>query len=104
MASEVDRAAIRRECTASTGTTAGHGGDSSTDCPHGHGEPRLGHTRIQGALANLDHEVGRGIIANILRAQGLEPAPERMKKTAWTEFLKTDWDALAAADFFTADV
>ena len=27
-----------------------------------------GYTRIQGALANFDHQVGRGTIANILRA------------------------------------
>jgi hypothetical protein len=26
----------------------------------------------------------------------LEPAPERVKKTTWTEFLKTHWDVLAA--------
>jgi transposase InsO family protein len=63
-----------------------------------------GYTRIQGALANLDHRVGRGTIANILREHGLEPAPERVKKTTWTEFLKTHWDVLAAADFFTVEV
>jgi putative transposase len=63
-----------------------------------------GYTRIQGALANLDHQVGRGTIANILRAHSLDPAPERVKKTTWTEFLKTHWDVLAAADFFTVDV
>jgi putative transposase len=63
-----------------------------------------GYTRIQGALANLDHLVGRGTIANILRAHGLEPAPERVKNTTWTEFLKTHWNVLAAADFFTVDV
>jgi hypothetical protein len=33
-----------------------------------------GYRRIQGALANLGHEVGRGTIANILKEQGLEPA------------------------------
>jgi putative transposase len=33
-----------------------------------------GYTRIQGALANLDHQVGRGTIATILREHGLEPA------------------------------
>jgi hypothetical protein len=33
-----------------------------------------GYTRIQGALANLEHSVSRGAIANILRDQGLEPA------------------------------
>jgi transposase InsO family protein len=63
-----------------------------------------GYTRIQGALGNLDHQVGRGTIANILRAHGLEPAPARVKKTTWTEFLKTHWAVLAAADFFTVDV
>jgi hypothetical protein len=40
-----------------------------------------GYTRIQGALANLDHRVARGTIANILREHGLEPAPERVKRT-----------------------
>src|SRR5882757_4489279 len=40
-----------------------------------------GYTRIQGALANLDHEVSRGAIATILREHGLESAPERFKKT-----------------------
>jgi transposase InsO family protein len=63
-----------------------------------------GYTRIQGALANLDHRVARGTIANVLREHGLEPAPERVKRTTWTEFLKTHWDVLAAADFFTVDV
>ncbi len=63
-----------------------------------------GYTRIQGALANLDHRIARATIANILRDHGLEPAPERVKKTTWTEFLKTHWDVLAATDFFTVDV
>jgi hypothetical protein len=30
-----------------------------------------GYTRIQGALANLDHHVSRGTIANILRQHGI---------------------------------
>ena len=33
-----------------------------------------GYTRIQGALANLDHDISRGAIANVLRDHGLEPA------------------------------
>jgi len=61
-----------------------------------HADPR--------ALANLDHEVSRSTIATVLRAHGLEPAPERVKKTTWTEFLKAHWDVLAATDFFTVDV
>jgi putative transposase len=63
-----------------------------------------GYTRIQGALANLNHEVSRGTIATVLREHGLEPAPDRLKKTTWTEFLKAHWQVLAAADFFTVDV
>jgi hypothetical protein len=34
-----------------------------------------GYTRIQVAMANLGHEVGRGTIANILRA-GITPHPD----------------------------
>ena len=63
-----------------------------------------GYTRIQGALANLHHGVARGTIANILRQHGLEPAPERQKRTTWQEFLRSHWEVLAAADFFTVDV
>jgi putative transposase len=39
--------------------------------------PDWGYTRIQGALANLTHQVGRGTIANVLKHNGIEPAPER---------------------------
>ena len=63
-----------------------------------------GYTRIQGALANLGHEIGRGTIADILRQAGMEPAPERGRKTTWVEFLRTHWDVMAATDFFTVEV
>jgi len=63
-----------------------------------------GYTRMQGALANLGHTVGRGTIATILRQHGIEPAPERRKGTTWREFLQTHWAVLAAADFFTVEV
>ena len=46
-----------------------------------------GYGRIQGALANLFHEIGHSTIANILKEPGLEPAPERNRKTTWKEFL-----------------
>ena len=46
-----------------------------------------GYWRIQGALANLCYEVARATIANILKENGLEPAPERERKTTWKEFL-----------------
>jgi transposase InsO family protein len=62
-----------------------------------------GYRRIQGALANLGHEVARGTIADILKQHGLEPAPERERKTTWKEFLCRHRDVIAAADFFTIE-
>ena len=40
-----------------------------------------GYRRIQGALSNLGHEVARSTIAGILERHGIEPAPERSRKT-----------------------
>lgn len=66
--------------------------------------PGWGYTRIQGALANLHHKVGRGTVANVLKAHGLEPAPERGKHTRWSTFLKAHWKILAASDFYCVEV
>ena len=60
-----------------------------------------GYTRIQGALANLNHKVGRGTVANVLKRNGIEPSPERSKRTTWSTFLKAHWKVLAASDFLT---
>ena len=60
-----------------------------------------GYRRIQGALAHLGHEVARGTIANLLKEQGLEPAPERERKTTGKEFLCRPREVMVAADFFT---
>jgi hypothetical protein len=46
-----------------------------------------GYRRIQGALSNLGHELARSTIAQILERHGIEPAPERSRKTTWKEFL-----------------
>jgi transposase InsO family protein len=62
-----------------------------------------GYRRIQGALANLGHEIARGTIANILKEHGLEPAPERERKTTWKEFLSRHREVTVAADFFTIE-
>jgi len=66
--------------------------------------PGWGYTRIQGALANLSHKVARGTVCNVLKRNGIEPAPERSKRTTWSTFLKTHWKVLAASDFFTVEV
>jgi len=63
-----------------------------------------GYRRILGALLNLGHRIGRGTVANILAKNGIEPAPERKRKTTWKEFLTRHWELIAAADFFTVEV
>jgi putative transposase len=63
-----------------------------------------GYRRIVGALGNLGHEVSHQTVANLLKRHGLEPAPEREKKTTWREFIRSHLEVLAAVDFFTAEV
>jgi hypothetical protein len=64
--------------------------------------PTWGYTRIQGALKNVGHRVGRSTIARILKTQGLPPVPER--PTSWQTFLRAHKDAIVSADFFTTEV
>jgi transposase InsO family protein len=66
--------------------------------------PSWGYTRIRGALANLGHQVGRGTIANILKENGINPAPERDAHTRWSTFLKAHWECLTATDFLSVEV
>ena len=47
--------------------------------------PSWGYGRIQGALANLGYEVCDTTVGNILRAAGIPPAEDWMKKSTWTE-------------------
>ncbi len=63
-----------------------------------------GYRRIQGALFNLGHEIAPSTIAEILKRKGIEPAPERSRKTTWKEFLSRHWELIVAADFFTVEV
>jgi len=46
----------------------------------------------------------RSTIAAILERHGIEPAPERGRKTTWKEFLTRHWELIVAADFFTIEV
>jgi putative transposase len=48
--------------------------------------------------------VGRGTVANVLKRNGIEPAPERSKRTIWSTFLKAHWKVLAASDLFSVEV
>ena len=66
--------------------------------------PSWGYDRIQGALANLGFHISDTTVGNILKAHGIEPAPERESRTVWRTFLAAHWDWIAAADFTTVEV
>jgi len=66
--------------------------------------PGWGYTRIREALANLGHEVARNTVKRILQEHGIDPAPERGRRTSWTTFLKAHWEGLAATDLFPVEV
>jgi len=53
---------------------------------------------------NLRHDLSSNTIANILKRNGIDPAPERERKTTWREFLSRHFDQIAATDFFTVEV
>jgi len=66
--------------------------------------PTWGYDRIQGALANLGHRVSDTTVANILRAHGIELAPDRRRQSTRNRFLEAHWDVLASMDFTTLEV
>ncbi len=66
--------------------------------------PTWGYERIQGALCNLGHQDFDTTVANILKAHGIEPAPDRKRQSTWKTFLKAHWDVLASVDFTTIEV
>ena len=63
-----------------------------------------GYERIEGEIGKLGHQVARTTVANIMNVHGIEPAPNRSKRTTWAEFLQVHWESNAAMDFFTVEV
>ena len=61
-----------------------------------------GYCRIQGELKEVGHRVASTTIANVLKANGIKPAPDR--PSSWTTFIKAHWGQVAATDFFSAEV
>ena len=61
-----------------------------------------GYCRIQGELKGLGHRVASTTIANVLKENGIRPAPDR--SSSWRSFLRAHWGQVAAADFFTTEV
>ena len=62
--------------------------------------PTWGYRRIHGELAGLGHTIASSTVWQILKTNGIDPAPERSDIT-WSQFLHSQ--AAVACDFFTVD-
>ncbi len=64
--------------------------------------PRWGNVRICGECAKLGTKVSATSVRNVLRRNGLGPAPRRGGPT-WVEFLRSQAAGVLACDFFTVE-
>src|ERR1017187_513406 len=65
--------------------------------------PDWGYHRIHGDLAGLGVKVAASTVWEILKASGTGPAPRRTGPT-WSQFLRSQAEAMLACDLFTADL
>ena len=65
---------------------------------------RWGYNRIRGAVRNLGYSISDTAIAKILKAHGIDQAPDQKRQGHWKEFLSTHCDVLASVDFTTIGV
>ena len=66
-------------------------------------ENTWGYKRIHGELKKLGVKLSKSAISDVLRRNGLPPAPERGGLT-WREFLARQADVLLCADLFTKEI
>jgi transposase InsO family protein len=64
--------------------------------------PRWGYLRICGECSKLGVRVSATSVRNILRRNGLGPAPRR-SGPSWTQFLRSQATGVLACDFFTVE-
>jgi putative transposase len=64
--------------------------------------PTWGYRRIQGELIGLGHQVAASTVWKILKAAGIDPAPQRSGPT-WRQFLTAQAHAILAVDFAHVD-
>ena len=65
--------------------------------------PGWGYRRIHGELAGLGVKVAASTAWEILKNAGIDPAPRRSGPT-WSQFLRSQAEAILACDFITADL
>jgi transposase len=65
--------------------------------------PEWGYRRIHGEMAGLGVKVAASTVWEILQASGLDPARRRTGPT-WSQFLRSQAEAILACDFFSADL
>jgi hypothetical protein len=65
--------------------------------------PRWGYRRIHGELAGLGVKVAASTVWEILKKAGINPAPRRTGPP-WSQFMRSQAEAILACDFFTADL
>jgi putative transposase len=63
--------------------------------------PEWGYRRIHGELAGLGARVSASTVQEILKKARIDPAPRRTGP-AWSQFLRSQAEAIMASDFFTA--
>jgi putative transposase len=64
--------------------------------------PDWGYRRIHGEMAGLGVNVAASTVWEILKASGIGPA--RQSGPNWSQFLRSQAEAILACDFFTADL
>lgn len=65
--------------------------------------PQWGYRRIHGELAGLGICVAPSTVWETLKKAGIDPAPRRTGPT-WSQFLRSQAQAILATDFFTVDL
>src|ERR1035437_1632970 len=65
--------------------------------------PEWGYRRIHAELAGLGVNVAASTVWEILKTHGTGPAPRRTGPT-WSQFLRSQAEAILACDFFTVDL
>ena len=64
--------------------------------------PHWGYRRIHGELAGLGVKIAASTVWEILKASGIDPA--RQSGPTWSQFLRSQAEAILACDFFTVDL